>query len=98
MQAKICQDMIGLSALYHHEGLIIAEVFCHDYDHFRTLPQAIEVEGEVLGKLSWNSDRLYACYKNSAILARVIDNETRAIIGKGFRDCASKQSRLRSID
>lgn len=72
MQAKPRTDMLSLTAVYHHEGVTIAETRCQDYDDFRTLPRAIEVEGKVLGLMSWNSDRFSACYKSTAILGRIL--------------------------
>ena len=70
--AKVLSDYISLTSVYCHEGVTIAELPCQDYEAFRALPSAIEVDGKVLGRMSWNSDKFYAVYKTSALIGRVL--------------------------
>ena len=72
MQAKARYDYVAIKAQYEFEGKLIIEVACLDYDTFKALPNAVEVNGRLLSKLSWNSDTFYACYKTGGLLAKVV--------------------------
>jgi len=50
----------------------VAVVDCNDYDDFRKLPDAIEINGKILGKTGWSSDRHYACYKENVMLGKPV--------------------------
>lgn len=73
MLAKIKPEYLKLTATHIIEGEFVAETDCHDYDEFRSLPAVIEVEGKLLGKTGWSSDRNYACYKQGVTLGRMVD-------------------------
>jgi len=73
MQAKILPGFLKLDILHSIEGEFVAETTCHDYDEYRSLPMVIEVQGKILGKTGWSSDRNYACYKERVLLGRMID-------------------------
>lgn len=62
--------MVRINFLQKIEGETVAEVSCRDYDEFVALPDAIEVEGNILGKTGWSSDRNYACYKSGVLLGK----------------------------
>ncbi len=47
---------------YPFEGDRWIEVHCRDYEHYTTLPHAIEFQGRRYGRTGWNSDRFVACY------------------------------------
>jgi hypothetical protein len=64
--------MVRINFLQKIEGATVAEVSCRDYDEFVALPDAIEVEGNILGKTGWSSDRNYACYKSGVLLGKII--------------------------
>jgi vancomycin permeability regulator SanA len=72
MQAKALNNYITLTSAYCHEGVQWAEVYCADYEGFRSLPSVIEVNGMILGKIAWNSDKFYATYNSRALIARVL--------------------------
>ena len=71
--AKILPGFLKLNATHVIEGEFIAETDCHDYEEYRSLPAAIEVQGKLLGKAGWSSDRNYACYKQRVMLGRIVD-------------------------
>jgi hypothetical protein len=72
MYAKSVPQMIRVHILQKIERDTVAEVSCRDYDEFVALPDAIEVEGKILGKTGWNSDRNYACYKSGVLLGKIL--------------------------
>ncbi len=53
------------------EGTTCAMVDCHDYDHFRTLPEVVSYNGVMMGKTGWNSDTNHAHYQSNAQVVRV---------------------------
>lgn len=71
MYAKVV-PMVKINFLTIIEGQVVATVDCDGYDTFAALPDAIEVEGKILGKTGWSSDLHYACYKSGVILGKVI--------------------------
>ena len=73
MKAKALFEYINIKASCTCENDSIVEVDCCDYDDYRLLPAAIEVEGKILGKTGWNSDRQYACFKSNVILGKRVD-------------------------
>lgn len=50
----------------------VAAVACDDYDQYKNLPDAIEVNGIILGKTGWSSDLFYACYKQNVMLGKPV--------------------------
>jgi hypothetical protein len=72
MQGKSL-TMVRIQAIQVVESQTIATVTCHDYDEYRVLPDAIEVQGQVLGKTGWSSDKCYACYKSGVLLGTIVD-------------------------
>jgi hypothetical protein len=73
MIAKIV-DMLKIDAYYHICNDVVAEVSCRDYDHFASLPDAIQINGIILGKTGWSSDSNKACYKTNVMLGKPINN------------------------
>jgi hypothetical protein len=71
MDAKARYDYLRITSSYTFEGIAWIEVPCQDYDHFASLPPAVEVDGKVLGKMSWNSDKYYAVYNSRALIAKI---------------------------
>jgi hypothetical protein len=71
--AKVLPGFLKLNMVEIIEGEFVAETDCQDYDEFRSLPAAIEVQGKILGKTGWSSDRNYACYKEKVLLGRLVD-------------------------
>lgn len=39
---------------------------------YRTLPEVLEYQDRLYGKMSWNSDRFEACYRTDAKIARKV--------------------------
>jgi hypothetical protein len=72
MQAKAVDNFINLTAVYEFEGVQWAETYCNDYFDFKALPKAIEVNGRILGKVAWNSDKGYAAYNSRSLLGKII--------------------------
>jgi hypothetical protein len=72
MQARIRNDFLAIKALYNLDNELIIEVDCTDYDAFKALPKAVEVQGKLLALTGWNSDRCYACYKERGLVARKV--------------------------
>jgi hypothetical protein len=72
MQVKAL-TLVRIQALQIIEGQTVAEVDCRDYDEYHALPDALEVEGKILGKTGWSSDRHYACYKSGVLLGKIVD-------------------------
>ena len=54
------------------EGKTCAMVDCHDYDHFRTLPDVVSYAGVMMGKTGWNSDTGHAHYQSGTTTLQVI--------------------------
>lgn len=73
MQAKILPGFLKINTFEIIEGEFIAETDCADFDQYKSLPMVIEVQGKILGKTGWNSDRGYAAYKERVLLGRMID-------------------------
>lgn len=73
MQAKILPGFLKINALHVIEGEFVAETDCEDYQAYKSLPAAIEVDGRIMGKTGWNSDRGYAYYKTGVKLGKLID-------------------------
>jgi len=71
--AKVLPGFLRLNSTQVIEGEFVAETNCADYDAWRALPVAIEVQGKVLGKAGWNSDTGIACYKEKVLLGRLVD-------------------------
>lgn len=71
--AKVLPGFLKLNAVHYIEGEFVAETDCQDYEEFRSLPAAIQVEGKTLGKAGWSSDRHYACYNEKVLLGRLVD-------------------------
>jgi len=61
---------IVISYAQRIEGEMVLETSCRDYDHFVSLPEVVAYDGIMCGKSGWNSDRGYACYKSSLLIAR----------------------------
>lgn len=53
------------------EGKTCAIVECHDYDHYRTLPDIVSYEGVMMSKTGWNSDTNHAHYQSHTLMLRV---------------------------
>lgn len=62
-------NAIPVTSSHIIEGQVVIETTCRDYDHYRSLPDAVTYNGVVCGKTGWNSDRGYACYKSGVALA-----------------------------
>jgi len=73
MLAKVRPEFLKLNVTHVIEGEFVAETDCEDYDAYRSLPAVIEVEGKLLGKTGWSSDRHYACYKERVMLGKMVD-------------------------
>jgi hypothetical protein len=72
MKAKVLHDVIALTVTCKIEGETILETTCRDFDHYISLPDAVEYQGVVCSKTGWSSDRGYACYKSGGMLARKV--------------------------
>lgn len=46
-----------------HEGISCVEIQCNDYDHLKTLPEAVMYNDKVHVRTGWNSDTHRAYYK-----------------------------------
>ena len=73
MQAIIQSNMIIIQQLYVIDGDTVCVVDCEDYEIYKKLPQAIEVENKLCEKTGWDSDKQYACYKSNVKLGRFVD-------------------------
>lgn len=51
------------------DGTLWLYTDCNDYDHYKTLPQAITFDGNRYGLSGWNSDRNIACYQTNVKVA-----------------------------
>jgi len=72
MEATAKREYVKVLNWYHIDGAVVVITDCADYDAYRALPDAIEVEGHLLGKTGWNSDRGTACFKSGVLLARKV--------------------------
>jgi hypothetical protein len=68
MQAKATQ-LIAVLSYVSIEGENIIEVECRDYDHYKSLPEVVDVSGELFTRTGWNSDTQLACYKSNRKVA-----------------------------
>jgi len=50
-------------------SLVILTTRCDDYDHFASLPDVVQYNGQIFGKTGWNSDSEKAYYRNDAKVA-----------------------------
>lgn len=73
MNAVAITNLIRVNILVVIDGEAIAEVDCADYDAYRKLPDAIQVQGYIVGKSGWSSDRNFACYKENILLGQIVD-------------------------
>jgi hypothetical protein len=73
MEAKIINNMIVIQNLCIIEGEMVCIVNCSDFDHYKKLPEAIQVKDKILGKAGWSSDSNYCCYKSNVVLGRFVD-------------------------
>ena len=71
--ALVRNDMIVVESSYIIEGEFVCVVACEDYEVYKRLPSAIEVNKRLLGKAGWNSDKGYCCYKENVVLGKIID-------------------------
>jgi hypothetical protein len=69
MRAQTIPGAIVLDAVYVLDGDVILETGCRDFDHYITLPTAVQYDGRICGKTGWSSDTHKACYKSSAKVA-----------------------------
>jgi hypothetical protein len=72
MKAKVLPDAITVEAAHIIDGETVLETTCRDFDHFCSLPAAVEFEGRVCGKTGWSSDTNRACYKSGARVAYAV--------------------------
>jgi hypothetical protein len=68
MTGKVLKDQISILAVEKFGELTVASTTCNDFNAYLDLPDAIEVEGKVLGKTGWNSDRSVAYFRSDAKL------------------------------
>lgn len=47
---KVLPNYLLVNSIEMIEGEFVAETDCYDFDHYKALPSAIEVEGKILGK------------------------------------------------
>ena len=73
MEALIKNNYIVVRASHIIDAEFVAEVDCNDFDEYKALPAAIEVDGKLLGKTGWSSDRFYACYKQNVSLGKIVN-------------------------
>ena len=69
MQAQPIDNAITVTQSGHIDGIRWLYVDCDNYEHYKTLPQAVDYQGLVYGLTGWNSDRCIACYQTNAKLA-----------------------------
>lgn len=72
MTAKVRSEFISILTVEKYKGLTVATTACRDFNAYLDLPDAIEVEGKVLGKTGWNSDRSLAYFRDDAKLGKVV--------------------------
>lgn len=70
LATPIGTKMLRVKSLNRVEKTWVAEVDCLDYDHYKNLPDAIQIVMTddwimSLGKTGWNSDRCIACYQST---------------------------------
>jgi len=69
MKARTLPDAITITAAFVLEGETVLETDCRDFDHWLSLPSAVEYDGVVCGKSGWSSDTNRACYKSRQAVA-----------------------------
>lgn len=69
--AKVVQAVVVLAAARVGNTEVI-EVGCADFDAYKVLPQAVELDGRVYGLTGWSSDTGRACYRTDARVAKVV--------------------------
>jgi len=72
MQVKVEPDYLTVEYTARIDDVVCAVVTCHDFDHFKRLPQVVSHDGILLGKTGWNSDTNHAHYQSNAQLVRVV--------------------------
>jgi hypothetical protein len=63
MQAKTVANVVPVLGSWSAGQEHCFETDCTDYDQYKVLPHAAELEGRVYVKTGWNSDRGRAYYK-----------------------------------
>ena len=58
-----------LSAEELPDGVKVLLVPCSDYEEFKSLPHAVQRNGEYYGRTGWNSDRHVAYFRNDSEIA-----------------------------
>jgi hypothetical protein len=72
LKTKPANDYLRIQTFMQVEGKWVASVDCDDYDHYKSLPHAMEVNGILVGKTGWSSDREAAYYQQGALLGKVV--------------------------
>lgn len=70
LSATKLSDMLAVQRHEVCDGVHYIAVDCHDYEHFKSLPDAVSFQGQTLGKSAWNSDKELAYYRSDMKLAR----------------------------
>ncbi len=73
MNANRIKDVVAIKhagTMPNNERYLIAD--CTDFDVYKTLPEAVEFQGEEYVKTGWNSDVQNAYYKNGRPIARAV--------------------------
>jgi hypothetical protein len=84
--AKPVNGAIVIQVAQFYDGELVLETVCRGYDHYVSLPDVVEYQGEaslplagfvkvsatVCGKTGWSSDSGYACYKSGACIAYAV--------------------------
>jgi len=70
MSGKIKKEFISILSVEKYGDLTIATTTCENFNAYLDLPDAVEVEGKVLGKTGWNSDNNVAYFRSDAKLGR----------------------------
>jgi len=68
MHAKATNNLKVLSC-HTIDMETFVEVNCRDYDHYASLPDVVELNGQLLARTGWNSDRNVAYYKSGCLIA-----------------------------
>lgn len=71
-RARPIPDALLITSEHILEGKMVLETPCQDFDHYKRLPDVVSYHGRVCGKTGWNSDRNYACYKQTDYIARKV--------------------------
>jgi len=72
-EAKIINGAIVIQTFAWYDGELVLETVCRDYEHYKSLPNAVIFQGIECGKTGWSSDHQYACYKSGAYIAHIIN-------------------------